>query len=91
MGKPRLSTAASSVAAMFPSLKARQLLAILRRKPLSYRAVRRVGSHRTLQSLSGYPQIRFSFHDRATIPPGVVRKILTQDVGLTEREALDLL
>jgi predicted RNA binding protein YcfA (HicA-like mRNA interferase family) len=76
---------------MFPSLKARQLLAILRRKPLSYRVVRRRGSHRTLRSLAGYPELRFSFHDGATVAPGLVRKILTEGVGLTEREALDLL
>jgi predicted RNA binding protein YcfA (HicA-like mRNA interferase family) len=75
---------------MFPSLKAKRLLAILRREPLQYRVARSRGSHRTLRSSAGYPELRFSFHDRATLAPGVVRKILTQDVGLTEREALDL-
>lgn len=76
---------------MFPSLKAKRLMAILRREPLLYRVVRSRGSHRTLTSAAGYPELRFSFHDRATLAPGVVRKVLTHDVGLTEREALDLL
>lgn len=39
----------------------------------------------------GYPSLTFSFHDSATIPPGLVRKILIKDVGLTEEEALKLL
>lgn len=33
----------------------------------------------------------FAFHDSATIPPGLVRKILTKDIGLSEEEAMDLL
>jgi hypothetical protein len=33
----------------------------------------------------------FAFHDRETIAPGLVRKILVRDVGLGEREALRLL
>ena len=31
------------------------------------------------------------FHDKATIPSGLVRKILTRDTGLAEDEALKLL
>jgi predicted RNA binding protein YcfA (HicA-like mRNA interferase family) len=58
---------------------------------LEYRVKRRVGSHRVLKSPNGYPELRFSFHDRATIPPGAVRKILTRDIGLSEDEALKLL
>ena len=33
----------------------------------------------------------FSFHDRATVPPGLVRKILVKTVGLTPEEAMRLL
>lgn len=71
-------------------MKARQLLAILTREPLGYRIVRQKGSHRTL-SAPARPTIRFAFHDRRTIPPGVVRDILVKDVGLEEQDALDLL
>lgn len=37
-----------------------------------------------------YPPVTFSYHDGATVPPGVVRKILVKDVGLTEEEAVRL-
>ena len=66
------------------------MLAILRRKPLQYRVIRQVGLHRLMASPNGYPELRFSFHDRATIAPGAVRKILTQDVGLSQKDALAL-
>jgi hypothetical protein len=39
----------------------------------------------------GYPKLIFSFHDGQTIPPGLVRKILMVDVGLSEEEARRLL
>ncbi len=61
------------------------------RTPLLYRELRRSGSHRTLRSLAGYPDLVFSFHDGATIAPGAVKKILTKDVGLSQAEALSLL
>ena len=76
---------------MFPSLKAKALLAVLMRKPLLYRIERQRGSHRTLVSEAAYPKLMFSFHDGATIPPGAVKKILTKDIGLNEQEALTLL
>lgn len=76
---------------MFPSLKAKKLLAILGRKPLEYVIARQKGSHRTLKSAAGYRDLLFSFHDGDTVPPGAVKKILTTDVGLTEKEALELL
>jgi predicted RNA binding protein YcfA (HicA-like mRNA interferase family) len=66
------------------------MLAILLREPLGYEVARQKGSHRLLESRNGYAPLRFSFHDRATIPPGLVRKILMQDVGLTEDQARDL-
>lgn len=71
-------------------MKAKALLAVLYREPLRYREVRRKGSHRILQA-EGLPQILFSYHDGATVPPGVVRKYLVKVVGLDEAEALDLL
>ena len=74
----------------FPSLKASRLLAILARQPLGYRVVRQSGSHRTLAA-PGRPRVVFAWHDKHTIPPGLVRKVLVRDVGLDEREARRLL
>jgi predicted RNA binding protein YcfA (HicA-like mRNA interferase family) len=78
------------VAHRFPSIKAKKLLAILERRPFEYRVVRQAGSHRRLRS-PGYPPLTFAFHDSATVPPWVVRKILIRDVGLAEDEARKLL
>lgn len=75
----------------FPALKAQQLLAILRREPLGYEIVRQKGSHRRLRSRNGHPDVGFSFHDGITIPPGLVKKVLVADVGLSEDEARKLL
>lgn len=61
------------------------------RPPLGYRLVRQTGSHSVWESPSGYPQLRLAFHDRAELPPGLVRSILIKRVGLTEEEALRLL
>jgi predicted RNA binding protein YcfA (HicA-like mRNA interferase family) len=74
----------------YPSMKAKKMLAILERKPLRYRVVRQSGSHRRMQS-PDYPPLTFAFHDSATIPAGLVRKILVRDVGLAEDEARKLL
>lgn len=74
----------------FPSTKAKRLLAVLERKPLGYRVVRQAGSHRRMEA-PGKPPLSFAFHDKATIPAGLVRKILTKDVGLAEDEARKLL
>jgi len=71
-------------------MKAKRLSAILERKPFNYRVVRQTGSHRRMLS-PGYPPLSFAFHDNATIPPWVVRKILLRDVGLAEDEARKLL
>ena len=72
----------------FPSMKARDLLSVLMREPLS--DDRQRGSHRRL-SAPGRPSITFAFHDRATVSPGLVRKVLCRDIGLAEVEALKLL
>jgi hypothetical protein len=37
------------------------------------------------------PPLTFAFHDNATIPSGLVRKILVRDIGLAEDEARKLL
>lgn len=74
----------------FPTMKAKRLLAVLERQPLGYRTVRRVGSHRRMES-PNYPPLTFAFHDKATVPSGLVRKILTRDVGLAEEEARKLI
>jgi predicted RNA binding protein YcfA (HicA-like mRNA interferase family) len=70
----------------FPSLKAQRLLSILQAKPLGYRVARQSGSHRRMTS-ADYPPITFAFHDGATIPGGMVRKILVDQVGLDEADA----
>jgi predicted RNA binding protein YcfA (HicA-like mRNA interferase family) len=72
-------------------MKARQLLQILKREPLKYQILRQTGSHAKLRSPNGHKDLTFSFHDSQTIPPGLVKKILTNDVGLSIQEALELL
>lgn len=74
----------------FPSMKGRSLERILLKAPLNYQVARQSGSHRRLVS-PDRPPLTFSYHDGDTVPPGVVRKILVKDVGLTESEALELL
>jgi predicted RNA binding protein YcfA (HicA-like mRNA interferase family) len=79
-------------------MKAKRLLAILERKPLSYRVSRQLsyrvsrqsGSHRRMEA-PGRPPLTFAFHDNATVPSGLVRKVLVRDVGLAEDEARKLL
>jgi len=39
----------------------------------------------------GRPALTFAFHDKDTIPGGMVRKILVDQVGLDEAEARKLL
>lgn len=71
-------------------MKAKRLLAVLEREPLGYRVVRQAGSHRRIEA-QGRPPLTFAFHDKATIPARVVRKILIKEVGLAEGEARKLL
>jgi predicted RNA binding protein YcfA (HicA-like mRNA interferase family) len=73
-----------------PSMKAKRLLAVLERQPLGYEVIRQSGSHRRMRS-PGRPPLTFAFHDGATVPAGLVRKILIKDVGLDEEEARKLL
>jgi predicted RNA binding protein YcfA (HicA-like mRNA interferase family) len=73
-----------------PSMEAKRLVAVLERQPLGYEIVRQSGLHRRMQS-PDHPPLTFAFHDGATIPAGLVRKILIKDVGLDEKEARKLL
>lgn len=75
----------------FPSLKARQMLAVLEREPLAYRVAHQKGSHRTLESANGFPSLRFWAHDGVTLGPRVIREILIKKVGLSEEEAAKVL
>lgn len=76
--------------ASFPAVNARQFLAVLTREPLGYQIARQRGSHRHLRA-EGRPDLLFSFHDGDTVPPGLVRKYLVKQIGLTDDVALDLL
>ena len=76
--------------AEFPSIKAKDLLKILEREPLNYRAVRQSGSHRRMKA-PGRPTITFAFHDERSLAPSEVRSVLVKDVGLADDEALALL
>lgn len=82
------ATGAVSFAAVFPSMKAQELLAVLNRPPMRYHVARQTGSHRPLKSAAGYPPLTFAWHDGATIAPGLVRKVLVRQVGLSVQEAL---
>jgi len=71
-------------------MRGRELYRHLARKPLSYREDpdrSRSGSHTTLVS-EDYPDLHLAFHSGADLPPGLVRKVLTRDVGLSEEDAL---
>lgn len=71
-------------------MKARSILRVLERRPLNYRVARSAGSHRRLKS-ADYPPFTFAFHDRDTISGGLMRRILVNDVGLSEAQARELL
>ncbi len=81
-----LTSGSMQAVTSFPSLKARDLFRILTGRPLGYKVLRQTGSHRRLIS-DDYPPLTFAFHDGDTVPPGLVRKILTKDVGLSDDEA----
>ena len=74
----------------YPSLRWPELWRVLSREPLNYTVERQSGSHKTLVSPK-YPTLHLAFHDNAEIPPGLVRRILTRDVGLADEDARGLL
>jgi predicted RNA binding protein YcfA (HicA-like mRNA interferase family) len=55
---------------------------------MRYHVARQTGSHRRLKSAAGYPPLTFAWHDGATIAPGLVRKVLVRQVGLSVQEPL---
>lgn len=71
-------------------MAARELLGILMRAPLEYQVSCQKGSHRRLVAPER-PPLTFAFHDGQRLPPGLVKKVLTRDVGLSEEEMLELL
>jgi predicted RNA binding protein YcfA (HicA-like mRNA interferase family) len=71
-------------------MKAAKLQALLETK-LGYSVSAQRGSHKKLVSSAGYPQLTFAFHDGAEVPPGLIRKILTKDVGISLDAAAKLL
>ena len=64
---------------VYPSMKASDLFRILR--GLGYGIDRANGSHKRM----------FAFHDGQTVPPGLVKKTLVKDVGLSEEEIRSIL
>jgi predicted RNA binding protein YcfA (HicA-like mRNA interferase family) len=76
--------------AEFPAIKSRRLLRVLMSAPLNYEEVRRSGSHRRLKS-AGRPSLTWAYHDGRTLSPVEVRRVLIEQVGLAESEALALL
>ena len=74
----------------FPTMKARDLLHILQRRPLSCSIMRTRGSHRTLRTSTGRT-FRYSHHDAKELSGHQVRGVLMDDLGLTEKEALEVL
>lgn len=75
----------------FPSMKARKLLQLLQRAPLSYSIdEKKAGSHVWLVSPK-FPRLRWGFHMNRDLPGGLVREILMKQVGLSEEDALQLI
>ncbi|ARO11682.1 hypothetical protein BMR99_03330 [Propionibacterium freudenreichii] len=75
---------------VWPSLKARQLRRILEASGYTEVADSRRGSHLTLRHPK-LKDIRWAFHDKQTVPPMLVKKILLRDAGMSLDEALEVL
>lgn len=67
------------------------MLKVLEGPKLQYSVVRQRGSHRILNSAAGYPPLTFAFSDNEMLGPVMVKRILTQGVGLSEDEAMEVL
>ena len=74
----------------FPSMKTKELIKCLCRAPLYYKVVRQRGSHKLLKS-PYYPDLRIGYHDSFEISGFRVKKILTEEVGLTEIMAIEVI
>jgi len=70
-------------------MKSQRMLALLQRPPLNYQPKkgRGKGPHILLTAINR-PLIIFAYHVGDTIPPHVVREILTKQAGLDIEEAL---
>ena len=73
----------------FPDIKARILLRILCSKPLGYEIVRTNGSHKILIS-PHHPRIIFSFHNSTSLSGPEVKRILINQIELTEAQAWEV-
>ena len=74
----------------FPSLRASELLRLLQKEPIRYRILLARGSHRVLVA-EGRPRIIFAFHEARTVPGWMVRRVLVEQAGVAESEALRIL
>lgn len=73
-------------------MKAKKMRSLLR-KELGYRkkeGTKGNGSHQKLVSSQGHKDILFAFHDKDTIPPHVVRRILVEQAGLSPERAKEV-
>jgi hypothetical protein len=82
------------VGSSWPSHKARYFRREILEKRLGYAVVpgskQSGGSHVWLEA-PGRPRIRWAFHNKRTITPIEVRRILLRQVGMTEAEAREVL
>jgi predicted RNA binding protein YcfA (HicA-like mRNA interferase family) len=70
-------------------MKPRELLRVLAHLGYVEKTPRTGGSHQTLVA-PGRPTLTFAFHPSvSSIGPVMVRRILVQQVGLTQQEALE--
>ncbi len=74
----------------FPSMKAKELLHLLQRKPLNYTIVRQRGSHKRLRSNVGNT-FTFAYHGSEELSGKQVFYILVVQVGLSEALAMEVL
>ena len=72
-------------------MKVSTFLRTLLRDPLNYEIIRQNGSHRTLESSSGYPRLLFSGHEGDEMGPIRIKNVLTNQIGLSVDEAIRLL
>lgn len=70
-------------------MRAARLAALLEK--LCGQPVRQKGSHRQFTRPDGGGTFTFAFHDRETIPGGQVRRILMVDVGLSVKQAREVI
>lgn len=74
----------------FPSMKAKELLRLLQKKPLNYTIIRQRGSHKRLKSDVG-DTFTFAYHGSEELSGKQVFYILVVQVGLSETFAMEVL